>query len=127
MSAGEKWVTASAVKPSVQYVTTEVLVEKQGDSPLTKEMKQCMNVDLQLCYSDPDTDQLLSTASFLDITFKLGYVDDREGILDKVKGQLSELVSENGVAADVPPTSKKAKGLSKILGNCLPVTTTCIE
>ena len=69
--AGEKGVTVSAVKPIVQYITTDVLVEKHGDSALTKEMKKRMKVDLELCYSDPNIDQLLSIAAFLDPRFKL--------------------------------------------------------
>ena len=50
--AGEKGVTVSAVKPIVHYITTEVLVAKDEDTDLTKEMKECMKVDLELRYSD---------------------------------------------------------------------------
>ena len=127
--AGEKGVTVSAVKPIVQHITTDILAEKPEDSTLTKEMKERMKVNLELRYSDQDIDQVLSIASFLDPRFKLGYVSDRESVLEEVKTQLSELVSDtetDGAAADAPPASKKAKGLSKILGKCLPGTTTCV-
>jgi len=129
--AGEKGVTVSAVKPIVQYITTKVLVTKEEDTTLTKEMKEHMKVDLELRYSDPDIGQLLSIASFLDPRFKLGYVGDWESVLEEVKEQLSKLVSENETdsataAADGPPAAKKAKGLSKILGKHLPGTTTLV-
>ena len=118
--------TVSAVKPIVHYITTEVLAAKDEDTDLTKEMKERMRVDLELHYSDPDIGQLLSITSFLDPIFKLGYVDS---VLEEVKKQLSKLVSEDetdGAATNPPPASKKAKGLSKILGKCFPGTTTCI-
>jgi hypothetical protein len=38
--SGDKCVTVSAVKPLLNYVTTDILVEKEGDSELTKEMKE---------------------------------------------------------------------------------------
>lgn len=44
------------------YITTEVLVTKAEDSTLTKEMKERMKVDLEVCCSDPNVDQLLSIA-----------------------------------------------------------------
>ena len=128
--AGEKGVTVSAVKPIVQYITTEVLVAKEEDSTLTKEMKERMKTDLEVRYSNPDVDQLLSIASFLDPRFKLGHVGDRDSVLEEVKEQLSKLVSENqtdtSTVADGPSASKKAKGLSKILGKRLPGTTTLV-
>ena len=106
--------TVSTVKPIVQYIT-----EKYGDSALTKEMKERMKVDLELRYSDSDIDQLLSIASFLDPRFKLGYVDDRESILE-VKKQLSELVSENETVAQkylcVCATSIPAERIFSIAG-----------
>ena len=83
--AGEKGVTVSAVKPNVHYITTEVLVAKEENTGLTKEMKERMKVDLELRYSDPHLDQLLSLASFLDPRFKLCYVGDQESVLEEVK------------------------------------------
>ena len=131
--SGEKGVTVSAVKPIVHYITTEVLVAKDEDTGLTKEMKERMKVDLELRYSDSCLDQLLSLASFLDPRFKLGYVGDQESVLEEVKQQLSQLVAESetdsataAAPENGPPASKKAKGLSKILGKRLPGTTTLV-
>ena len=117
--------TVSAVKPIVHCITTEVLVAKEGDTDLTKEIKEWIKVDLEMRYSDPNINQLLAIASFLDPWFKLGYVGGRENVLAEVKEQLVEVISNNGTenpndsSSDNPPAAKKAKGLSKILGKHL--------
>ena len=49
--SGEKGVTVSAVKPIIHCITTEVHVDKEGDSDLTEEMKERIKVDLELRYS----------------------------------------------------------------------------
>ena len=87
--AGEKRVTVSAVKPIVQHATTEVLVDKQGDSHLTKETKEWMKVHLKLCYSDSDIDQLLLIASFLDSIHSNKSMLMIENILEEVNGILN--------------------------------------
>ena len=46
--SGEKCVTVSAVKPLSIYITSDVLVEKEGDTELTKEIKERVKVDLEL-------------------------------------------------------------------------------
>ena len=86
--SGEKCVTVSAVKPLLNYITTDILVEKEGDSELTKEMKERVKVDLEVRYSNPEISQLLELASFLDPCFKLGYVSDRENTLKEVEEQM---------------------------------------
>ncbi len=49
--SGEKCVTVSAVKPLLNYITTDILVDKEGDSELTKEMKERVKVDLEILQS----------------------------------------------------------------------------
>ena len=44
--SGEKCVTVSAVKPLLSYLTSEVLVDQEGDTELTKEIKERVKVDL---------------------------------------------------------------------------------
>ena len=82
-------------------------------------------------YADGDFEHLLKLASFLDPRFKLVYVKDRAKVLEEVEKQMlesitndqtSETTSSNDAATSsepqLPPT-KKAKDLSKILGQCL--------
>ena len=76
--SGEKCVTVFAVKHLLNYITTDILVEKEGNSELTKEMKERVKVDLEVRHSNPEISQLLELSSFLDTPFKLGYISDRE-------------------------------------------------
>ena len=75
-------------KALLNYITTDILVEKEGDSELIKEMKERVKVDLEVRYSNPQISQLLELASFLDPRFKLGYVSDRESTLKEVEEQM---------------------------------------
>ena len=75
-------------KALLSYITTDILVEKEGDSELIKEMKERVKVDLEVRYSNPQISQLLELASFLDPCFKLGYVSDRERTLKEVEEQM---------------------------------------
>ena len=66
----------------------------------------------------------------LDPRFKLGYVDDRDSVLEDVTTQLSEIVSESdgefaddSATTEKAPAAKKAQGFSKILSNSLSTST----
>ena len=104
----------------MHYITTEVPVAKAEDTGLTKEMKECMKVNLELCNSDPCLDQLLSLASFLEpnIQVRLCWLECPRRCEKK---QLSQLVAERLLG--MVPFFPKTNGLSKILGMRLPGTT----
>ena len=59
---------AAALKP------LKVLVEKEKDTELTKEIRERIRVDIELRYIDADFEHLLELASFLGPRFKLVYV-----------------------------------------------------
>ena len=95
-------------------------------------MKGRIKVDLQLRYLDSEFDHLVEVSSFLDPRFKLNYVNNKAKVLEDVEKEMSELivcplddarsandVVESGEPAETPPATKKAKGLSKVLGQCL--------
>ena len=130
--SGESCVTISAVKPLLNHLLEKVLVADDDDTDLTKEMKERIKVDLQLRYLESEFDHLLEVSSFLDPRFKLNYVNNRAKVLEDVEKEMSELivcplddarsandVVESGEPAETPPATKKAKGLSKVLGQCL--------
>ena len=84
-----------------------------------------------LRYIDGGFEHLLQLASFLDPRFKLVYVKDRAKVLEEVEKQIIESITNDqttsssinvdaaaGTELQLPPT-KKAKGLSKILCQCL--------
>ena len=128
--SGEKCVTVSAVKPLLNYITTDILVDKEGNSELTKEIKERVKVDLEIRYSNPELSQLLELASFLDRRFKLGYVSDRESTLKEVKEQMcgasydvtdgeggpSSASGDDRSSASEPPRKKPSKIPAKRLG-----------
>jgi len=119
--AAEQCVTVSAVKPLLNHITEEVLVAEDDDIDLTKEMKKRI-----ARYDDPEFSFLLELSSFLDPRFKLNYVSNRADVLEKVEKKMREL--NDGSVNDAPstdnsgmaaPPTKRAKGLSKVLGHCL--------
>ena len=129
--SGEKCITISAVKPLLNHLINEVLVEKEEDTELTKEIKEKIRVDIELRYTDADFEHLLELSSFLDPRFKLVYVKNRAKVLEEVEKQMLESITNNQISETTssndaaihsepqPPPTKKAKGLSKILGQCL--------
>ena len=66
--SGEKYmyISISAVKPVLSHMSTEALAENYDDSTLTKDIKRCILTDIESRYMDPEIDQLLDTACFLD-------------------------------------------------------------
>ena len=98
---------------------------------LTKEIKERIRVDMEMRYVEPaldaGVDHLLQLSCFLDPRFKLAYVKDRVKVLEDVEIQMLECFSSERItteSTDEDTTTdqspaKKAKGLSKILGQCL--------
>ena len=87
--SGKKYPTILAVKPLLNHLITEVLVDKEEDIELTKEMKERIRVDMKLRYAvDSDIDHLLQVACFLNPRLKLAYVTDRVKVLEDVEKQM---------------------------------------
>ena len=140
--SGEHCVTVSAVKPLLNHLLEKVLVAEDDDTDLTKEMKERIKVDLEVRCLDSEFDHLLELSLFLDLRFKLNYVNNRAKVLEEIENEMSQMIeclvddttttslpsasntSQCGESGDtdivikVPPT-KKSKGLSKVLGHCL--------
>ena len=130
--SGESCITISAVKPILNHIINE-LKEEDGDTDMTKEIKERVKVDLELRYLGDEIGQLLELTSFLDPRFKLTHVNDRAGILKEIEMQMVEEVDTDVTATSaesttgrpnisssegVPPPNKKLKGLSKVLSHC---------
>ena len=129
---GESCITISAVKPILNHIINE-LKEEDGDTDMTKEIKERVKVDLELRYLGNETGQLLELMSFLDPQFKLTYVNDRASILKEIEMQMVEEMDTDVTATSaestmgrpnssssegVPLPNKKLKGLSKVLSHC---------
>ena len=125
--SGESCVTISAVKPLLNHIINE-LKEEEGETEMTREIKERIKVDLELRYlGDGDIGKLLELASFLDPRFKLTHVSDRASILKDIETQMlkeidtdittchssaATLVTSRPISsssAALPPPNKKLK------------------
>ena len=135
--SGEQYVTVSVVKPLLHYIFSKLLVEKEEDTSLSKEMKARMKEKLNLYYENESVDHLLCLCSFLDPRFKLSSSvvssdEQSEKILKSVRDEMmvlsgegnSEESNEHGeteAVGDFQPSLKCPRKsmvtLGKILGN----------
>ncbi|XP_069800972.1 E3 SUMO-protein ligase ZBED1-like [Dendropsophus ebraccatus] len=116
--SGEEYVTISFVKPILHLLNTRVLAETEEDVELTKTIKTKILQYLNLKFSDPITEELLETASFVDPRFKVTYISEKHvaAIQEKVKSEMESAATANRESTREslePPTSsfegKKAK------------------
>ena len=84
--SGEQYVTVSSVRPLLHHLITEVCLQGEEDSQLTKTIKEAVNVYMGQKYDNPVASELLTIASFLDPRFEIDYVN--EGSLERIKGRL---------------------------------------
>ena len=97
--SGEKFVTVSIIKPLLNYLYSEILVEKEGETNLTLEMKSRIKAKLEACYETAEIDDFLSLCSFLDPRFKLSVLTKeeevkREVIIRDIKKEMLELCQQ---------------------------------
>jgi len=75
--ASETRVTLSAIKPVLDHIYSDVLVEKDTDTSLTKEMKKLMREDLKNRYPEK-AKRVMNMACFIDPRFKQSSLDESE-------------------------------------------------
>ncbi|KAI2665707.1 E3 SUMO-protein ligase ZBED1 [Labeo rohita] len=73
----ETRVTLSAIKPVLDHINCDILVEKDTDTSLTKEMKNVMREDLKNRYTDKEK-RVMNMACFIDPHFKRSSLDESE-------------------------------------------------
>ena len=77
--SGEKYVTISAILPMLHILKTDLLKEKDTDTPLTKDIKKRIVEDITNRYTESklaeDVIVMLRIASFLDPRFKAKYLE----------------------------------------------------
>lgn len=117
--ASETRVTLSAIKPVLDHITCEVLVENNNDPSLTKEMKRVMREDLNSRYTER-AKNVMKMACFIDPRFKMSFLDEPEpAIVDRcvqetLKLTPAQTVEEPQSSSD-PPVASEGKGLAGLL------------
>lgn len=118
--SGENHVTISAIIPVLHNLKTKILVTKEEDTTLTKDIKKAILDDLLPRYSTTAEQQLLSVCTFLNPRFKMEYSDDKENLKKTIKEELLEVEigdtspthtdsqsNSNTVCSPPPPKRKK--------------------
>lgn len=113
--SGEEYVTISFVKPVLHILNSRVLAEEEDDVELTKTIKTSILRYLKEKYSDPITEELLDTASFVDPRFKATYISAHNvpTIQEKVKTEMekmseAEVCRESQITETAEPTTSSA-------------------
>ena len=72
--SGESYVSVSYLKPVLDLMRTKYLAEDPKDTTLTKDIKSKVLAYMEEKYSDPDCQELLDIATFLDPRYKFDYM-----------------------------------------------------
>jgi hypothetical protein len=94
--SGEDYVTISTLKPLMHHITKEALSIKDDDTQLTKDIKEKAKSYLVHKYSDPDINQLLDLATFVDPRFKMDYTKASD--VNAVKARVTKEAVEEATA-----------------------------
>lgn len=120
--SAEKNVTVSVIRPLLDRITKEILMEKEGDCSLTAQMKRAIQIDLESRYTSSEVLKLLEICSFLDPRFKRQDTtsDVARSVEDEMLSSLQNnpLPSQQDNQPDCPPPKKSL--LKKILENSEP-------
>ena len=124
---GEKQVTLSAVKPLIYKLLTNYLRVTPEDSRVKKEIKKAVKMDLENRYQDPQVEEVLNKACFLDPRFKsLSFLleAERNFIISMVEDEVAEIRQAAAASEDSiesistergPQKKKSKKGLFSLL------------
>ncbi|XP_073730753.1 E3 SUMO-protein ligase ZBED1 [Misgurnus anguillicaudatus] len=91
--SGEEYVSISYLKPVLRLFATSVLAEDAEDTDLTKSIKTKVLAYLNNKYGDPNIQELLDVACFLDPRFKIQYIstDNIPAIKTRLKTEMVDL------------------------------------
>ena len=81
--SGENHATVLAIVPVLVNLKTKILLPKEEDTSLTKDIKKSVLDDLLRRYDSDDIQNLLSICNFLDPHFKLEYISNRADLKQK--------------------------------------------
>lgn len=101
--SGESYVSVSFVKPVLHILKTRILAAEEDDTELSGSIKKNILTYLGEKYADPDTDELLDMACFLDPRFKVNYTAaDKVSIIKcRVKKEMEYLTPQEDAHRDI--------------------------
>ena len=113
----KKQVTLSAVKPLIYKLLTNYLRVTPEDSRVKKEIKKAVKMDLENRYQDPQVEEVLNKACFLDPRFKsLSFLPEAERNfkISMVEDEVAEIrqaaaASEDSISTERGQQKKKSK------------------
>ncbi|XP_035984201.1 zinc finger BED domain-containing protein 1-like isoform X1 [Fundulus heteroclitus] len=106
--SGEKYVTVSFLKPVLHLFNNEILSQKDGDTELSKAIKEGILKYLNEKYDDCTTNNLLDMATFVDPRFKTAYMKEERVEFIKMRAA-AELVD---MATPAPENAETATFIS---------------
>ena len=119
---GEKQVTFSAVRPLIYKLLTKYLCVAPEDSYVKKQIKKTVKADLENRYQDPQVEEVMNKACFLDQSLSFLPEVERRYIISLVEEEAGELrqaacedVAESTSTESEPQKKKSKKGLFSLL------------
>ncbi|XP_064877113.1 E3 SUMO-protein ligase ZBED1 [Oncorhynchus nerka] len=118
--------TRAAIKPVLDHITRDVLVEKDTEPSLTKEIKRVMRKDLNR-YTEK-AKRVMYMACFIDPRFKISFLDEPEAAkvdtdscvqeaLKLAAAQVRDEPQSTSSTSTTPTAASEGKGLAGLLRN----------
>ena len=112
---GEKQVTLSVVRPLIYKLLTKYLQVTSEDSRVEKEIKKAVKTDLDNCCQEPQVEEVLNKACFLDPRFKsLSFLPEAErrfikSLVEKEAIELRQAGSEDASKSSITESGPQKK------------------
>ncbi len=107
--SGEYHATISSVIPVLHNLKTKILIAKEEEAELTKDIKKTIVGDLHSRYSNPSIQKLLHTATFLDPRFKADYSNNKEELVYKLPNRHLKCLKNQAHLNRSPHQNHRAK------------------
>lgn len=108
--SGEKYVSVSFLKPVLHLFNNEILSQKDGDTELTKAIKEGILKYLNEKYDDHTTNNLLDMATLVDPRFKTAYMKEErvEFIKMRAAAELVDMAAPESAQTEAASISPPA-------------------
>ena len=118
--SGECHVTISSVVPVLHNLKTKILIVKEEDVQLTKDIKKNIIDDLDSQYTDSNIQHLLHTPAFLDPSFKADFSANKEDLKALISKQAMEILEEPNPPEPDDHSTPKSPSKKKRRNCCVP-------